>query len=529
MEAPRQAKLELRGVSLEHVNERTRQILPVLQDVDLKVYEGELVCLVGPSGCGKTTLLNAVDGLMPIVGGKILVDNRAIDGPGPDRAMVFQADSLFPWRTVVQNVMYGLELQRQLPQQQIRERALALIQLVGLGGFADHYPHELSGGMRQRVNIARALVMEPKLLLLDEPFAALDAQTREFMQVELLKIFARTRTTALFVTHQIGEAVFLSTRVVVLSARPAQIKEIIDVDLPPMRTLAMKHQPEFLKLEQRIWRLIEEEAAEDRHADGGLRRMDAVTTKTRTQSAGEPRLAPPKSFWARNEHALLGTIAMTVFLLFWEAAVVFEWVNPLFTSSPSRIATTGYGMFADGSIWPHLRVSGYEFIVGFGMAIVAGIPLGILMGWYGRLNAILDPFVSALYATPRIALLPLIMIWFGIGIEFKIAIVFLGAVFPILVNTITGVRTISADFVKVARSFGASDRQLFMTVALPSSVPLLLSGLRLGLGHALIGIVVGEMYGASYGIGHLISVSGARFQTDAVMVGIIIIARPASP
>ena len=260
MEAPRQAKLELRGVTLEHTNERTRQILPVLQDVDLKIYEGELVCLVGPSGCGKTTLLNAVDGLMPIAGGTILVDNRAISGPGPDRAMVFQADSLFPWRTVVQNVMYGLQIQGKLPQQEIRERALALVQLVGLTGFADHYPHELSGGMRQRVNIARALVMEPKLLLLDEPFAALDAQTREFMQVELLKILQRARTTALFVTHQIGEAVFLSTRVAVLSARPAQIKEIIDVDLPPTRTLAMKHQPDFLKMEQRIWRLIEEEA-----------------------------------------------------------------------------------------------------------------------------------------------------------------------------------------------------------------------------------------------------------------------------
>ncbi|MCC6890351.1 MAG: ABC transporter ATP-binding protein [Hyphomicrobiales bacterium] len=260
MEAPRQAKLELRRVALEHVNERTRQILPVLQGVNLKVYEGELVCLVGPSGCGKTTLLNAVDGLMPIAGGSILVDGRAIHGPGPDRAMVFQADSLFPWRTVVQNVMYGLELQGRLPRSEIRERALALIHLVGLAGFANHYPHELSGGMRQRVNIARALVMEPQLLLLDEPFAALDAQTREFMQVELVKILARTHTTALFVTHQISEAVFLSTRVVVLSARPARIKEIIDVDLPAIRTLAMKQQPEFLAMERRIWRLIEEEA-----------------------------------------------------------------------------------------------------------------------------------------------------------------------------------------------------------------------------------------------------------------------------
>ena len=157
------------------------------------MFEGELVCIVGPSGCGKSTLLNAVDGLIGVTEGTILVDGRAIDGPGPDRAMVFQHDSLFPWRTVLQNVMYGLDLQGRLSKSEKSARAGALVELVGLTGFADHYPHELSGGMRQRVNIARALVMEPQLLLLDEPFAALDAQTREFMQVELLKILARAR------------------------------------------------------------------------------------------------------------------------------------------------------------------------------------------------------------------------------------------------------------------------------------------------------------------------------------------------
>jgi NitT/TauT family transport system ATP-binding protein len=156
--------------------------------------------------------------------------------------------------------MYGLDIQGKLTKPERRERALALVALVGLTGFADHYPHELSGGMRQRVNIARALVMEPQLLLLDEPFAALDAQTREFMQVELVKILARAKTTALFVTHQINEAVFLSDRVVVFSARPAGIKDVITVDLPPDRSLAVKLQPAFLEIEQRIWRLIEQEA-----------------------------------------------------------------------------------------------------------------------------------------------------------------------------------------------------------------------------------------------------------------------------
>jgi ABC-type nitrate/sulfonate/bicarbonate transport system permease component len=252
--------------------------------------------------------------------------------------------------------------------------------------------------------------------------------------------------------------------------------------------------------------------------------VDTVTSTQATAAPSRARPAHARSFWARNEKGLLGTISIVLFLAFWETSVLLQWVNPLFTSSPSRIVRAAAEMFADGSIWYDLQVSGLEFLVGYGMAVVIGVPLGILMGWYSRLNAVLEPFVSALYATPRIALLPLVMIWFGIGIMSKIAIVFLGAIFPILVNTITGVRTIDADFVKVARSFGATDRQLFLTVALPSSVPMLLTGLRLGLGHALVGIVVGEMYGATHGLGFLIAVSGARFQTDKVMVGIILIA-----
>ncbi len=249
--------------------------------------------------------------------------------------------------------------------------------------------------------------------------------------------------------------------------------------------------------------------------------MDARAPLTETQ----PRTAPPRrSVWRRNENVLLGSLSMLIFLVLWEAVVRAGLVNPLFSSSPSRIVAAAVEMFADGSIWGHLRVSATEFFSGFALAIVVGVPLGILMGWYSRVNAVLEPFVSALYATPRIALLPLVVIWFGIGLASKVAIVFLGAIFPILVNTITGVRTIDADFIKVARSFGASDRQMFATVALPSSVPMLLTGLRLGLGHALVGIVVGEMYGATQGLGYLIAVAGARFQTDKVMVGIILIA-----
>lgn len=261
MKAAHPMKLEARDVRLAFYNERTKLRLTVLDGVDLAVGEGELLAIVGPSGCGKSTFLNAVDGLARVSGGEIRVDGRAVTAPGPDRAMVFQNDSLFPWRTVLGNVSYGLELQRRLAKPAIRERARSLVDLVGLAGFAEHYPHELSGGMRQRVNIARALALDPELLLLDEPFAALDAQTREFMQVELLKILSRAGKTVLFITHQIDEAIFLANRVAVFSARPAKVKEIVTVDLPATRTLELKHAPRFRELEDHIWRLIQEESA----------------------------------------------------------------------------------------------------------------------------------------------------------------------------------------------------------------------------------------------------------------------------
>jgi len=256
---PPRTKLQARGVRLAYSNERTRRRLEILAGIDLAVREGELLAIVGPSGCGKSSFLAAVDGLIRPTSGTIEVDGKLVSGPGRDRAMVFQQDSLFPWRTVSRNIAYGVELRGELSRSEIRDRAQSLIELVGLSGFADSYPHELSGGMRQRVNIARALAPHPDLLLLDEPFASLDAQTRDFMQVELLKILARTGTTALFVTHQIDEAVFLSNRVAVFSARPARIKQIVEVDLPPQRSLEMKLLPRFRELQDQIWRSIYEE------------------------------------------------------------------------------------------------------------------------------------------------------------------------------------------------------------------------------------------------------------------------------
>src|SRR5215470_18631738 len=213
-------KLQARDVRVHYWRERADAPFLAVDGVTLDVHDGEFLSIVGPSGCGKTTFLNAVDGLLPISSGSLTIDGSPVAGPGRDRAMVFQQPSLLPWRTVLGNVVYGLEMQGRTSKSQRVARASDLIQLVGLGGFENAFPTELSGGMQQRVNLARALATDPDMLLLDEPFAALDAQTREFMQRELLRVWGETRKTALFITHDIKEAVYLADRVMVFTRRP---------------------------------------------------------------------------------------------------------------------------------------------------------------------------------------------------------------------------------------------------------------------------------------------------------------------
>jgi NitT/TauT family transport system ATP-binding protein len=230
-----------------------------LSNIDIEVQAGEFVSFVGPSGCGKTTLLRILDGLISATSGEVLIDGAVMTGPGPNRGFVFQADSLFPWRNATDNTMLGPELLHQ-PRKGALDKVNGLLKLVGLSGFETNYPHELSGGMRQRVNLARALAVDPDVLLMDEPFASLDAQTRELMQAELLRIWREQQKTVVFVTHQIDEAVYLSDRVIVFGARPGRVRESVPIDLPRPRELGVKRTIEFLRFVDHIWKMIEEEA-----------------------------------------------------------------------------------------------------------------------------------------------------------------------------------------------------------------------------------------------------------------------------
>jgi NitT/TauT family transport system ATP-binding protein len=203
--------------------------VPALVDINLEIQEGEFICLLGPSGCGKSTLLKIIAGLIPASSGRITINGKAIDGPGPERAVVFQDYALFPWMSVRDNIEFGLEARKLAPSAR-KEISDKLLSVVGLSDFASRYPHHLSGGMKQRVSIARALAVNPSLLLMDEPFGALDAQTRQSLQDELLRIWREYRKTVIFVTHSIEEAIYLSDRIVVMTARPGRIKEVITID-----------------------------------------------------------------------------------------------------------------------------------------------------------------------------------------------------------------------------------------------------------------------------------------------------------
>jgi NitT/TauT family transport system ATP-binding protein len=254
-------KLEIEHLSKRYFVEREGRETLALSDVSLSVADGEFTAIVGPSGCGKTTLLNIVAGLLPYDVGTVSIDGTRIGGPGVDRAVVFQHASLLPWRTVAGNVRYGMELQRRFDQKTMTERTGYFIKLVGLEGFERHYPSELSGGMQQRVNLARATAADPLVLLMDEPFAALDAQTRELMQSELLKIWASAHKTVLFITHQINEAVYLADRVVVMSGRPGRVKDVFPIPFERPRPLSLKRDQRFLQIEDAIWRIVEEKAS----------------------------------------------------------------------------------------------------------------------------------------------------------------------------------------------------------------------------------------------------------------------------
>ncbi len=252
--------IEIRGLSKAFPGRRGKPSVQAIEDLNLTIHDNEFLTVLGPSGCGKTTLLRCLGGLVSWDEGEIVLDGRPITGPGPERAMVFQSIALMPWASVLRNVTFGLEL-RGISRGEAQARAKELIQLVGLSGFESSMPFELSGGMQQRVGLARALAVEPEVLLMDEPFGALDEQTRRLLQEELLSIWEERRTTVVFITHSMEEAVLLGDRVVLMSARPGKIEEVVPVPMPRPRSAhidSVEGSAEFREVTSHLWHRLRE-------------------------------------------------------------------------------------------------------------------------------------------------------------------------------------------------------------------------------------------------------------------------------
>lgn len=449
-------------------------------------------------------------------------------GPGLDRGIVFQQYALLPWRTARKNIEFGLEA-KGLPAAERRRRAEQYLELVGLQGFADRYPHELSGGMKQRVAIARSLAFDPEVLLMDEPFAALDAQTRESLQDELLRIWQATGKTILFITHGIDEALYLGQRVAVLTSRPGRIKKIVDVDID-RSTDDIRSSEGF-----RAQRTTSGRFCTTRWNVPGPRRFKmssavavAPVTPHVEASADVPATTQP-AHRARRLPALAWrllrpTVVVAAFLALWEVAPRTGLVDKVFLPPFSEVVGAWFTLLGNGQLAENVSASLSRALAGLAVAIVVSIPLGVAIAWYRPVADFLNPILELFRNTAALALLPVFILILGIGETSKVALVIYAASFPILLNTISGVRTVDPLLIKSARSLGLSPVRLFQKVILPAAVPTIFTGLRMAAASSILVLIAAEMVGAKAGLGYLITASQLNFQIPNMYAGIVTIA-----
>ena len=367
--------------------------------------------------------------------------------------------------------------------------------MVGLEGFERAYPRELSGGMRQRVGLARALVTEPRLLLMDEPFAAVDAMTREVMQDELARIVSETGQAIVFITHSVDEAITLADRIAVVTNRPGRIREILDVDIPRPRSRASRNLPEFQELRDRIWGLLSDdpakavaplvdvppvEGASHHRVDRGRAATMSVPTATPVDAVSPEHIGPPRSTgsWGKRVRSRLpGLISLAVFLGLWQAAVTLTDPSPLILPSPSAVWDAFKVAVEDGQVWAAMKASAGPLAIGMVFSLLA-IPVGLLIGMSPTADLITSPYLWGFFALPNVAFAPLLILITGFSTTTSIWMVFLSASVPLCLSCKDGVQSVDRGLVRAARSFGGGRTAVFFKVIAPCSMPFIASGVR---------------------------------------------------
>jgi NitT/TauT family transport system ATP-binding protein len=513
-------------------DERRGSIVVAIENVTFEIPRGQFVCIVGPSGCGKSTLIRILAGLEQATAGHTDTGERNASRPP---AMVFQEASLFPWLTVEDNVAYPLRLQG-VGKAARGERTQPLLEMTNLGGFSHAYPHQLSGGMKQRASVARALIDDASdLLLMDEPFGALDEQTRIGLQQELLRIWDQSKKTVIFITHSVEEALSLADRVLVMSARPGRI--VADIEVPfarPRNVLALRREPAFGELTFKIWQLLKhDEAAAEigkiAEPSAATETMAARITVPQPPAAGSGALDPASLEALVRPPArdkilqVLGMFSPLLVLLVWEALTRSGALDFRFFPAPSAIFETFWQLVTSGTLLTDTLATAARVAIGFAMGAVPALALGLVLGLWRVPRLILNPIFSALYPVPKIAIFPLLLLLLGVGEMSKYVLIAVVAFFLVFFNTLTGVLQIPRIYLDVAKNAGASQLQLFGTVAWPAALPGIFTGLRLAIGTAFVVIAAVEFVGAKSGLGYAIWSAWQTFAVEKMYVGIVAI------
>jgi len=472
-----------------------------LDGVGLDVEKGDFVAIVGPSGCGKTTLLRIIAGLEAATRGTI----EFAGTQEPDLGFVFQEPTLMPWRTAIENTALVPEL-RGVPEKQRLERAHAALVLAGLDGYEHLWPRQLSGGMRHRVALARSLAQDPDVLLLDEPFAALDVLTRAELGFELRRIWRETKKTILYVTHDLSEAVLLANRVAIMRERPGSIAEVLRVDLPEQRDEATRDTPQFIALRRRVHELI------------GRRTRDVQSAATQTQGSPAGRIRSKRGLRLAKRLASF-LLLLLAFAGFWRLAV---WVFgiPQYLVPPPEMVALRYVELAGTSLWVHTAATFVEAVLGFGVGSLGGFWLGMFLAKSYRLRPLIMPYIIAAQTTPKLILAPLLVVWFGYGLTSKITLAALITFFPVMINVIVGFEQVPRDLRELMVSTGARKRQILAKLEFPAILPELFASLRTAITLGVVGATVGELVGARRGLGYFANYAATYFDTSGVFVAI---------
>ena len=494
--------------------EAERNPVRALENVSFNVKEGEFLSIIGPSGCGKTTLLRIIGGLIKQTEGEVIFKKGTVEELHKNSGFVFQDPTLLPWRKVLGNILLPLEVAKKDLDTEEEEKVKDLLAMVDLTGFENSYPNELSGGMKQRVAIARALAQDPLVLLMDEPFGALDEITRGKMNFELFRIWKETGKTVVFVTHSIPEAVLLSERVVVLSERPGTVKEVIDINLKPERDPSIIETEEFSKYVQKVRKAL------GAYTNGRIH-INAKTAKREEVKAPkklEDFIPTPKISTLSLYVMYVAVFALTIGI--WKGLTVVFHIPAFLLPPPGDVFSEYIALLMNGLLLKHTYVTLSETITGFLVGAAIGMFLGYLLAKSRKLERILSPYVVAAQTAPKIALAPLIVIWLGFGISSKVVLVALIVFFPIFVNMITGIRSVDKNLLELMKSTGASKFDIFKKIEMPSVLPMLFAGFKTGITLAVIGAVVGEFVGANAGLGYLTIYASGLMDTAQVFVAI---------